>query len=180
MPTKSCLVCEKPYKNNSGPTLKRECCSRKCKGILSKTRWKDRFLKLTFKDENGCWVWLGSKTKTGYGMYHHYDENMKNKSVKAHRAAYVEFVGKVMDGLTLDHLCKNRLCVNPQHLEPVTIKENVMRGNTITALNSKKTHCIRGHALSGDNLYIAKKGSRVCKACHSMSPTQRRINGAYQ
>lgn len=91
----------------------------------------------------------------------------------AHRVGYELYVGKIPDGLMLDHLCRNRCCVNPKHLEPVTNLENVRRG--IAAQRNREirlamTHCKRGHPLSGDNLYINPgSGQRVCRSCRLMS-----------
>jgi hypothetical protein len=73
-------------------------------------------------------------------------------------------VGPIPEGKQLDHLCRNRACINPEHLEPVTAKENILRGESFSAKNARKTHCIHGHELSGDNLRILKHG-RVCLEC---------------
>lgn len=105
-------------------------------------------------------------------MYHYYVDG-KRKTMRAHRAAYIEFREPIPDGLTIDHLCRNTGCVNPSHMEAVTAKINVLRGETITGINSRKTHCLRGHEFTEANTYIAKKGSRVCKACHKMTPAER-------
>jgi hypothetical protein len=83
-----------------------------------------------------------------------------------HRYAYEALVGPIPDGKQIDHLCRNRACCNPEHLEPVTIQENIRRGEGPQAINARKTHCIRGHALSGDNLYLVpKSGRRNCVIC---------------
>lgn len=108
-----------------------------------------------------CWPWLGGKCKSGYGMM--------RKSyfgiVVAHRIAYTLCVGPVADDLELDHLCRNRGCVNPAHLEPVPPKVNNHRGVGAAARNAKKTHCPKGHPLSGENLMVLKQGFRRCKTC---------------
>jgi hypothetical protein len=84
----------------------------------------------------------------------------------AHRAVYEMEVGPIADGLEIDHLCRNRGCVNPAHLEPVTHKENVLRGATVPGLNAVKTHCLRGHEFDEENTrHIARNGRRVCRAC---------------
>ncbi len=107
----------------------------------------------------GCWTWLGGLFKTGYGQFWN-----GKKVVRAHRYSYELLKGQIPKGLQLDHLCRNILCVNPDHLEPVTNKENVLRGNGICGNNSRKTHCKRGHSLTGDNLYI-HNNQRFCVTC---------------
>lgn len=84
----------------------------------------DRFFSFVVKQENGCWLWTGCKTRGGYGSF----RNEKGKTENAHRWAYRVFIGSVPEGLELDHLCRNRSCVNPHHLEPVTRYENTIRG----------------------------------------------------
>ena len=116
--------------------------------------------KVEVNEKTACWNWLGSLFSSGYGQF----KLTHTKNVRAHKFAYEVNRGKVPEGLTLDHLCRNRKCVNPNHLEPVTQKENLMRGNSIQAMNSKKTHCNKGHSLSGDNLYI-HNNKRYCKIC---------------
>jgi len=103
-----------------------------------------------------CWLYLGPFNPQGYGIY-----CMK----MAHRLAYESFVGPIPDGLTIDHLCRTRHCINPRHLEPVTNKENVLRGESLSAINAKKTHCPKGHPYFGKNLLIRPAGSRSCRAC---------------
>lgn len=111
-------------------------------------------------DENGCIIWPLRQTKNGYGH-----SNKGRSSVVAHRLAYENQVGPIPDGLTLDHLCRNRLCVNPEHLEPVTQRENNLRGNSVSGINHRKTQCKHGHPLRGDNLHIDAKGHRRCLDC---------------
>lgn len=108
---------------------------------------------------NNCWYYEGHIKGSGYRGFWY-----KCKEVLAHRFAYEVNKGKIPKGLTIDHLCKNRNCVNPNHLEAVTMKENLLRGNTFQAKNSKKTHCPNGHIYSGKN----KNGSRICHECHAM------------
>lgn len=87
------------------------------------------------------------------------------KDVLVHRKVYELLVGPIPDGMTIDHLCRNRKCCNPDHLEVVTMRENVLRGTGPTAEKYRQTHCIRGHLLSGDNLYITPQGRRECREC---------------
>jgi hypothetical protein len=111
-----------------------------------------------------CWIWQGNKSPKGYGVMYFDGRPM----VRAHQVAYQLIVGPIPNGLQLDHLCRNPSCVNPKHLEPVTCKENVLRGIGVTAINARKTHCPKGHSLSGENLYLYK-GWRSCKICRNES-----------
>lgn len=112
------------------------------------------------KTEN-CWVWTGTLFSNGYGLFIY-----KRKNKLAHRISYFLNKGKIPKDRVLDHLCRNTRCVNPEHLEAVTIKENNLRGISPSALNSKKSFCSRNHPLSGDNLGIDSRGDRYCKKCH--------------
>lgn len=109
---------------------------------------------------SGCTIWTGGTAGKGYGEFWN-----GNRVVYAHRFAYEQVFGPIPKGLTIDHLCRVISCVNPHHLEAVTMKENLFRGNGIGSINSRKTHCINGHALSGDNLSITNKGHRDCRSC---------------
>ncbi len=111
-----------------------------------------------------CWEWLGSLHSNGYGQFS-VGRRANHMNLLAHRVSY-ELSGHVIpNGLQLDHLCRNRSCVRPSHLEPVTAKENVLRGIGITARNAVKTHCGHGHEFSGNNLRINPDGSRCCRTC---------------
>lgn len=114
-------------------------------------------------DANGCWLWMGSKTRKGYGMV---SWLAKNRAV--HRFAYLHLVGPVPDGLQLDHICRVRHCMNPSHLEPVTAMENTYRGESFAAVNASKTHCPSGHEYTPENTY-SRPGSRAryCRTCHN-------------
>jgi hypothetical protein len=118
---------------------------------------------------NGCWIWPFAKVE-GYGVF-----TYQRKGYRAHRYIYEQLVGPVPRELVMDHLCRNHSCVNPAHLEPVTDRENcVIRGQTVTAENARRTHCERaGHALEGDNLYITPSGGRSCRACNTELRRQR-------
>lgn len=107
-----------------------------------------------------CWAWTGGKGPGGYGAF-----RFKGKQLRAHRYAYELEHGQVPDGLVLDHLCRNRSCVRPDHLEPVTQRENILRGEGAAADNARKTHCNRGHEFTELNTYVNKNGGRVCRTC---------------
>ena len=108
-----------------------------------------------------CWIWCGARSVSGYG--HFRDQMGRTKS--AHRWMWELVNYAIPSGLTVDHLCRNRGCVNPDHLELVSTQENTLRGETPAATNARKTHCPLGHLLSGDNLYL-KAGKRYCRACN--------------
>ena len=115
--------------------------------------------------DSDCWLWIAGKSHNGYGQFSH-----KGKTYRAHRWSYEYAKGKIPDGLQLDHLCRTRHCVNPDHLEAVTGKENCIRGNTGKATGKRqnlKSHCPQGHPYSGTNLYIAPRGTRGCRVCIS-------------
>lgn len=121
-----------------------------------------RFLKcvIVLRDDQ-CWPWLGYKTQDGYGQF-----CIHGKMKRAHRLAYEHFRQELIPtGMQLDHLCRNRGCVNPWHTEIVTNRENAARGVSFSALNMKKTHCPKGHPYSGENLIIRKKNWRDCRIC---------------
>lgn len=110
-----------------------------------------------------CWVWQ-AKLDNGYGLFWIGDRET-GRSYRAHRVSYELFGRTIPEGLTLDHLCRNRACVNPAHLQPVDAVENVMRGESFSARNARKTHCPRGHEYTPENTYIQPQGWRCCKTC---------------
>ena len=130
----------------------------------------DRVYAMVSPEPNtGCWIWTGALSR-GYGVFSVTTKTLK-KTWAAHRLLYETEKGPIPEGLGLDHLCRNKWCVNPDHLEPVTQKENVRRGDAAAVQRRRrlaKTHCDGGHPLSGDNLYAySRKGTlrRGCKAC---------------
>lgn len=108
-----------------------------------------------------CWWWTATLSTGGYGQF--WDGS---RLIQAHRWSYEFFIGPILDGLQLDHLCRVRNCVNPSHLEPVTQKENLARGESPSARGARKTHCPHGHEYAGYNLHISPRGGRLCRACN--------------
>jgi hypothetical protein len=111
-------------------------------------------------DLGPCWLWLAALSSGGYGRF----DVEGGRGVKAHRWAYESAHGPIPDGLQLDHLCRVRQCVNPDHLEPVTQRENLMRGEGFSAVNAAKTHCPHGHAFA-EHGAISRQGYRRCNEC---------------
>lgn len=104
--------------------------------------------------EGECWAWTGAHIRGGYGQV-----RFDGKPQSAHRVVYELLVGPIPNGLEIDHLCRNRSCVNPAHLEPVTHDENMARSARAT-----QTHCVHGHPLTDDNIYQEGK-ARKCRVC---------------
>lgn len=111
---------------------------------------------------DGCWEWIGPRKWNNYGQPVVYD----GRRLSPHVLVYELLVGPVPDGLELDHIgCDNPPCVNPGHLKPVTTRENILRGDTVSGRNSRKTHCDHGHPFDAENTRITSGGRRECKAC---------------
>jgi hypothetical protein len=133
------------------------------RGDIHAGRVPERFRSRFSVDAGGCWLWTGYTTQ-GYGRVYFGSRMSVMRSEMAHRVIYEHVVGPIPPGITLDHLCRVRSCVNPAHLEPVTNVENVMRGNGIGALNARKTRCKRGHEFTPENTRV-RPGKRDCIAC---------------
>lgn len=119
-----------------------------------------------------CWMWMGARN-LGYGMFN-LDGRIRRKT-PAHRVAYQLLVGPISEGLELDHLCRNTLCVNPNHMEPVTHRENCRRGLAGKYLTAR-THCPQGHPYDLFNTGISQN-RRYCRACRTKRKREGRING---
>jgi hypothetical protein len=121
---------------------------------------KQKILDRIEVDENGCWLWTGFSRSGGYGDLHHL-----GRIQRAHRLSYEAFVGPIPGDLTLDHLCRVRRCVNPEHLEPVTGRENTLRGESFAARYAKQTRCKHGHEYTPENTIRRYDGGRGCRIC---------------
>ena len=110
-----------------------------------------------------CWIWLAKRDSSGYGWF-----GIGSKMFSAHRVAYTLTFGSIREGMTLDHVCRNPSCVNPDHCEQVTLEENVLRGQSVPAKNARKTHCKHGHEFTASNTYLTKEG-RHCLTCRAIN-----------
>lgn len=142
------------------------------RGYYKRLKPEQRFYNKFIKLDNGCWQWTGSLDREGYAVFW-----LGKNNVRAYRYSYELTKGKIPNGLQIDHLCRNHSCVNPDHLEPVTGKENTNRGilSQVTKDRFKNlTHCNRGHSLKGNNIiYLPKQ--RLCRKCN-----QKRQSEYYQ
>jgi hypothetical protein len=111
-------------------------------------------------DLGPCWIWTSAISDSGYGVF---GVNGRNRLV--HRYSYEQIVGTIPEGLQLDHLCRVRICLHPEHLEPVSARVNTLRGKTLPAINARKTHCGNGHPFDRENTWIDARGHRHCRAC---------------
>ncbi len=144
----------------SMPSIGRDTARRRCTDILIMADWYARFdEKFTVDPGTGCWLWTAFTNPKGYSRF-----LLHGKSELAHRVSYERHIGLIPEGLELDHLCRVPGCVNPDHLEAVTHKENVRRGNSVKVKRAK-THCPKGHLYDAENTYIDEKGHRSCIIC---------------
>lgn len=141
---------------------------------------KERLMKSVEVVTDSCWIWTGPLERDGYARQMKVGSRTDNtrKMVRPHRFSYTQFVGPIPDGYTIDHLCRIRCCVNPEHLEPVSAAENTQRGYRAT-----KMYCRHGHPLFGDNMgLVTKTGFRFCRTCHrqAIRTNYRKTDGAAQ
>lgn len=130
-------------------------------GKYVKRTIEQRFYARVVKLDNGCWEWQGSKTR-GYGSF-----TVNNEAYRAHVFSYIMFKGPIPEGMQIDHLCRKRDCVNPEHLEAVTQLENVRRSNSPGAIALRTGKCMNGHALTPENARPHKRNPnwRHCMMC---------------
>ena len=125
----------------------------------------------------GCWEWQRYRDKDGYGTF-----RLGDKTILAHRASYILHIGPIPDGYCLDHRCRNRACVNPLHVDPITRAENTLKGLACSAINARKVRCIHGHAFDDQNTYRYKGKHRHCRQCNlaAANKYRSRIKGQEQ
>ena len=125
------------------------------------TLWTVRFFAMVDlgSEPGDCWLWQGYCTPEGYGQF---DKKY------AHRLIWELLIGPIPDQLTIDHLCRVRRCLNPAHLEVVTNKENILRGNSMSARYARRTHCVHGHEFTEENTgKVRGRDGRICRTCKS-------------
>lgn len=136
-------------------------------GNLSESE-KQRFNSRIRKESTGCHVWTGPLDKDGYGTFY-----LRRKNRRAHRVAWYDMHSEIADGMVVNHVCRNRACVNAQHLQVVTVAENNLNDSTtVSAINARKTHCQNGHPY--DRVYRTKKGSGVQRYCSICAAEKKR------
>lgn len=116
-----------------------------------------------------CWLWLSTIGEDGYARFW-----LNGTRRVAHRIAYMLTGREIPPGMVIDHACRVRHCVNPDHLRPLTNRENVLIGIGLSAVNARKTHCKHGHEFTPENTRISTEGFRVCRTCHRQRELRRR------
>lgn len=127
--------------------------------------------KIVPDEATGCWNWTGTKSDSGYGRV-----SIDGRAHQAHRIAYEILRAQIPDGMQIDHLCRNRACLNPDHMEPVTQRENIMRGESVSARNARRNHCNRGHEYVQGSFIMERSKSglmRRCLICQDMTEEAR-------
>lgn len=175
-PTVICAHCHAPFLVPRHKAAKAKYCGKACQYVARRVPIAQRlWSKLDRSDPKACWVWPGGKNRKGYGViesgapYH--------RPRPAHRVAYELTIGPIPEGLVIDHLCRNHSCVNPAHLEAVTIRENIMRGVNPKVLLHLARKCKRGHDLTPENsVWHKSNGKRRCRECIREYSRQRRLS----
>lgn len=128
--------------------------------MTAKMTWASFWARVRQGPTSDCWPWVGTFNRSGYGRVHRW-----GRQEQTHRVAYELAVGPIEPGMEIDHLCRNRACCNPAHMEVVTHRENTMRGQTIVAAAAARTHCPRGHPYDEVNTYFHPSCGRMCRTC---------------
>jgi len=142
-----------------------------------------KFMRFVLPEPNsGCWLWTGNLTSQGYGRFVVPRKTARKHTDRAYRVAWELLIGPVPEGKELDHLCRVRCCVNPQHLEPVSHRENLLRGSgaTVTKLRwatrrEAMTHCVNGHEYTLANTRIDADGGYSCRTCDRLAMRKHRL-----
>jgi hypothetical protein len=141
--------------------------------------FRQRFEGKIVRAETGGWEWAGAHFKaTGYALFSVLSADGKWRPTVAHRVSHELFKGPIPDGLYIDHLCRNRGCVNPDHLEAVTQRVNMLRGEAPSAICVRVNRCQRGHEFTPENTYVRRRGTRIkrdCRACARIRDEARRV-----
>lgn len=141
---------------------------------MTRTPCSERFWTKVRDGESGCWTWTASLGPGGYGQFC----LRRGVLVRAHRWSYEAMVGPIPVGLVLDHLCRNRACVNPDHLDPVPNRVNLLRGTGFAATRAAQTKCRAGHPFDQANTYVKANGSRNCRACKQAADRRSRAKAS--
>jgi hypothetical protein len=142
-------------------------------GVYQRRSLADRFMdKVDAADAGlfGCWLWTGAQTPNGYGVI-----SVEGHLVHAHRVSHQLFKGQIPEGFDVDHLCRTRLCVRPEHLEAVTRRENLVRA---IPFRTRRTACLRGHERTPESTYTSRDGNRHCMTCQRMRRAVRGCHGS--
>lgn len=152
----TCAWCGRPFRRRT-LEYNRRCPT--CWGRGRRLTEEERFWANIQPRTNGCWIWTALKSPSGYGRF-----SCRRRSVPAHRWAYEFLIGPIPPDKVLDHLCRDRACSNPTHLEPVSSGVNALRGDGIPAQNARKVTCIYGHPFDAANTIVRTYG-RSCRIC---------------
>lgn len=136
---------------------------------------EERFLQKFEVMPDGCWQWTAHIGSHGYGVI---NSGGAGPIVLAHRVAYELYKGPISEGLFVDHLCRNRRCVNPEHLELVTNRTNFLRGDHPLVIIHRTGRCVRGHELTPETYYVSPKGKTQCRICRAERRQRGRLPAA--